>query len=152
MKVSVSCWLTAQNFSFLNLHHLIANGSPTGSTASPFDMRLLSLSKGAKHVGSIDLFLQEIIIFLCSLKLMLLPQERVEADKSYWGEYDKVDLPYKGLLKKSTSLQKYAKTRIWARNETFDGRCKQFNCLKNVWRHDLEKHKMTFRSVAALVQ
>ena len=59
LKVSVSCWLKAQTFAFLNLHHLIANGSLTGSMAPPFNMRLLSLSKGAKYVGSMDLFLQE---------------------------------------------------------------------------------------------
>ena len=83
---------------------------------------------------------------------MLLPQERVEADKGYRGEYDKVDLPHEGLPKKSARLQKYAKTRIRARHETVNGRFKQFNCLKNVWRHDLAKHKMTFRSIAVLVQ
>ena len=59
MKVSVSCRLTAQTFAFLNLQHLIANGSPTSSMAPPFDMRLLSLSKGAKYDGSMDLSLQE---------------------------------------------------------------------------------------------
>ena len=59
MKVSVSCRLTAQTFAFLNLHYLIANGSRTSSTTLPFDMRLLSLSKGGKYVGSMDLFLQE---------------------------------------------------------------------------------------------
>ena len=83
---------------------------------------------------------------------MLLPLERVEADKGYRGEYTKVDLPHEGLPKKSASLQRYAKTRIRARHETVNGRFKQFNCLKNVWRHDLAKHKITFRSVAVLVQ
>ena len=83
---------------------------------------------------------------------MLLPQERVEADKGYWVEYDKVNLPHEGLPKKSARLQKYAKTRIRARHETVNGRFKQFNCLKNVWRHDLAKYKMTFCSKAVLVQ
>ena len=31
---------------------------------------------------------------------MLLPKERVEADKGYRGEYLKVDLPHEGLPKK----------------------------------------------------
>ena len=83
---------------------------------------------------------------------MLLPQERVEADKGYWGKYDKVDFPHKGLLKKSASLQRYAKTRIWARHETVNGRFKQLSFLKNVWSHDLAKHKMTSCYVAILVQ
>ena len=85
---------------------------------------------------------------------MLLPQERVEADKGYWGEYYKVDLPYKGLPKKSASLQRYAKIRIGARHETVNGRFKQFNCLKNVWRHDLAKHKINpyAEIVASLLQ
>ena len=59
MKVSVSCRLTAQTITFLNLHHLITNGSPTSSTAPHFDIKLISLSKGTKYVGSMDLFLQE---------------------------------------------------------------------------------------------
>ena len=94
----------------------------------------------------------DINIFRRSLKLMLLPQERVEAGKGYRGEYNKVDLPNEGLPKKSPSLQRYAKTRIQARHENVNGRFKQFNCIKNVWRHDLAKHKMTFRSVAVLIQ
>ena len=59
-------------------------------------------------------------IFRRSLKLMLFPQERVDSDKGYQGEHGKVDLPYKGLPTKSASLQKYAKSRIWARHETVD--------------------------------
>ena len=67
----------------------------------------------------------DINIFRRSLKLMLLSQEIVEADKGYRGKYNKVDLPHKWLPKKSASLQKYAKTRIWA-----NGCFKQFNCFK----------------------
>ena len=59
IKVSVSCWLMAQSFTILNLHHLIENCSPTSSTAMLFDMRLLSQSKGATCFGSMDPFLQE---------------------------------------------------------------------------------------------
>ena len=36
--------------------------------------------------------------------------------------------------------------------EIVNWRFKQFNCLKNVWRHDLAKHKMTFCSIAVQVQ
>ena len=78
---------------------------------------------------------------------MLLPQERVKADKGYQDEYDKVNLLYKGLPKKSASLQMFAKPGFGL------GIRRSMGVLsKNVWRHDLEKHKMTFHSVVALFQ
>ena len=91
-------------------------------------------------------------IFHRSLELIILSQERVEADKCYWGKYHKVDFPNQGFPKKSASLQKYTKTRIWVRQKANNGRFKQFNCLKNVWRHDPQKHKMIFCYEAVPVQ
>ena len=58
-KVSVTCWLMAQSFIFLNLHHLIEKGSPISSTVLIFDMRLPSQSKGSKCFGSMDPYLEE---------------------------------------------------------------------------------------------
>lgn len=83
---------------------------------------------------------------------MLLPKERVEADKGYRGEYLKVDLPHEGLPKKRPRLQRYAKTRIRARHETVNHRFKQFKCLHSIWRHHRDKHQKTFHAVAILVQ
>ena len=70
-KVSVSCWLMAQSFTFLNLYHLIEHGSSTSSTALLFDMRLLPQSKGAKCFGSMDPFLQESSVMSASFATAL---------------------------------------------------------------------------------
>ena len=70
-KVSVSCWLMAQSFSFLNLHHFIEIGSPTSSTALLFNMRLLSQSKGAKCFGLMDPFLQASSVMSASFAIAL---------------------------------------------------------------------------------
>ena len=41
---------------------------------------------------------------------------------------------------------------IRARHETVNGRFKDWRCLKQQWRHSLEKHGAVFRAVAGVVQ
>lgn len=42
--------------------------------------------------------------------------------------------------------------KIMARHETINRRMKQFQALKQVFRHDLQKHPMVFSAVANLTQ
>jgi DDE superfamily endonuclease len=90
----------------------------------------------------------DITIFRNHLIHQLLPGERVEADKGYRGEPLYVSDPgdFTSLAKKA------AKAEARARHETINRRLKQWSCLKQVYRHDLEKHSVVLRAVAVLVQ
>jgi len=44
------------------------------------------------------------------------------------------------------------KVVVRVRHETVNGRLKNWGCLRNLWRHRVEKHRYAFRAVANLVQ
>ena len=48
-------------------------------------------------------------------------------------------------------MQHKSKKRVRARHETFNGRLKAFSALKQVFRHDLFKHKIFFQAIVAIV-
>ena len=83
----------------------------------------------------------DIKIFRQALRSLLEPNEKVIADKGYIGEPDDVVIHRDDM----NSLYR-------ARHETCNKRFKQFNILKNVFRHDLEKHGIVFHCVAVLTQ
>lgn len=87
-------------------------------------------------------------IYQQSLKQKLLPTERVEADAGYSNEMT-VRLPddYQGKIE-----WKWQKGRARARHEAINGKLKEWKAIGNVWRHDVKKHQMTTRAVAAILQ
>lgn len=53
---------------------------------------------------------------------------------------------------RDTVQVKALKKEVRSRQEHVNKRMKQFQCLKQVWRHDLPKHKPAFEAVAVLTQ
>ena len=91
----------------------------------------------------------DIKIFRSRLIHMLAPGEKVEADEGYRGEPTKVRRP--GTY--YSRVDKQAKKRARARHETVNKRLKQWNCLKQKFRHhELSKHKKLFTAVAVITQ
>ena len=125
MKVSVSCQLIAQTFAFLNLHHLITNGSPTSSKAPFFDIRLLSLSKGAEYFGSMNLFLQEGLVmstyFVVVFSSYFFLKKGQKLTKAIGANMTRLTYP-KRTPKERFKFTEVYKTRIQARHETINGR------------------------------
>ena len=83
---------------------------------------------------------------LC-LNEMLDDGEKYIADGGYFDGYQWAETP-DGTH--SLEQRMYALSR--ARHETVNGRFKNWRCLKQQYRHSLEKHGPLFRSVAAIVQ
>ena len=75
--------------------------------------------------------------------------ERVEADDGYQGEDGFIDIPHET---KGLKIIKKRKQLARSRHERLNGRLKQWIILKNVYRHDLRKHKYVFEAVAVIVQ
>ena len=75
--------------------------------------------------------------------------ERVEADDGYQGEADCIDLTHET---KRLKIIKKRKQLARSRHERLNGRLKQWNILKNVYRHDLRKHQYVFEEVAVIFQ
>ena len=92
----------------------------------------------------------DIMIFRQALKGMLKNGERVEADKGYLGEHAHIDVP-NDMLGLDPD-QKRRKTIVRYRHETCNKRFKQWNCLKQVFRHQIHKHVEVFNAVAVLTQ
>ena len=91
----------------------------------------------------------DITIFRHSLITFLQPGERVETDKGYRGEN-----PAHTRIPDLNDTDEVAamRSRVGLRHETINKRFKQFNCLKNVWKHDLRFHSASFRAVAVVTQ
>jgi hypothetical protein len=79
---------------------------------------------------------------------MLSHGEMVEADRGYRGELSKVRTPNDYV----SQTDKKAKKRARARHETVNKRLKQFTCLKQRFRHDLQKHRLVFAAAAVCTQ
>ncbi len=92
----------------------------------------------------------DVEFFCSSLSLWLDRDERVEADDGYIG-----NAPYK--VKCPTSLTNPDETQamqsiVRMRQETINMRLKQWEILKQVYRHDITKHGYVLRAVAVVVQ
>jgi hypothetical protein len=85
----------------------------------------------------------DIKIFRRDLIFELEDGEMVEADLGYRGEPQYVKTPQPG-----NDVQ----ARVRARHETVNKRFKQWNCLSRVFRHQLERHQVTFGAVAVITQ
>jgi hypothetical protein len=100
--------------------------------------------------------MDDISIFRFGLRKALAPGELVMADKGYSGDTktftpddveddddyeDEDDNPTRIVMK-----------RIGMRHETINGRLKQWQALKKVWKHSVAKHHLVFRSIVVLTQ
>ena len=92
----------------------------------------------------------DIKIFRYKLKHTLPPGERVECDNEYKGEFAKIDLPLECLGK--DGMQKRIKDLVRARHKNLNRRYKQFGCLKQCFRHPIQKHVVVFSAISAVVQ
>lgn len=88
----------------------------------------------------------DINIYRAGLKNQLREDELLIADKGYQGESQLL------LSGEGTKLQTEAIKLIRARHETLNSRLKNFGCLSSVWRHDLDKHWISFYSVIVITQ
>ena len=88
-------------------------------------------------------------IAMDSLVYMFEGDERAVADNGYKGHPEFFDIPWKHL---DNYEQRTRKALARARHETVNGRFKDWKCLKEVWRHALEKHGITFTAVANIEQ
>ena len=92
----------------------------------------------------------DINIFRLALAHWLDPYERVEADDGYIGEAPhKVKCP--GCAANPTE-NLAMQNRVRARHETLNGRLKNWEILKQVYRHDIIEHGDIFPAVAVITQ
>ena len=92
----------------------------------------------------------DIKIFCSCLAHWLDPSERVEADDGYIGEApQRVKCP--GSAANPTENQAM-QSRVRSRHETLNGRLKNWENLKQVFRHDILEHGNVFRAIAVITQ
>ena len=76
----------------------------------------------------------------------LLPGQQAVADRAYSGPQVVVRNKF------DTPEVKSFKKRIRAHHETFNGRIKSFNILKERFRHEVGQHKAVFEACCVIVQ
>jgi hypothetical protein len=92
----------------------------------------------------------DVEIFRRGLAQWLDEFERVEADEGYIGEAPlKVKCP--GCPSNPTNHQSLQK-RVQGRHESLNGRFKNWEILKSMYRHDIMEHGNVFRAIAAVTQ
>ena len=82
-----------------------------------------------------------------TFKKKLEKNEKVEADGIYRG--------VNGTRSKGDFVSRAdqrAKSKARGRHETVNGRIKNWACLRDVWRHPLDKHKYAFAAVVVITQ
>jgi hypothetical protein len=90
----------------------------------------------------------DITIFCMHLRQKFLPGEKCIADRGYRGEPDFVTTRNDC----ETRSKRRLLNRIRGRHENVNARLKNWNCVKDRFRHDLSKHGMVFKAVAVLTQ
>jgi hypothetical protein len=90
----------------------------------------------------------DITIFRHALKHQLDPGEMVEADNGYQGEPRKIRTKKDYLTKEDKQMKSVAR----ARHETANKRIKQFGVMKQVFRHDINKHHYFLDATVVLTQ
>jgi hypothetical protein len=92
----------------------------------------------------------DIKIFRSGLAHFLDEYERVEADDGYIGEApQKVKCP--GCASNPTENQEM-QNRVRSRHESLNGRLKNWEILKSMYRHDIMEHGNVFWAVAVITQ
>ena len=92
----------------------------------------------------------DISIFRNSLKSHLEPGERVEADDGYIGEAPEYIKCPKSFTNPQETL--FMQQRVRNRQETVNKRMKNWGILKQVYRHQFDRHGEAFRAIAVLTQ
>ncbi|GKY90941.1 hypothetical protein MPSEU_000066900 [Mayamaea pseudoterrestris] len=82
------------------------------------------------------------------LKDMIPQGKRVIGDNGYRGEKNIISTPNSS---DPAPVRKF-KSRARARHETFNARIKAFHCIKQVFRHGIDKHKVAFEAVCVICQ
>jgi hypothetical protein len=85
-------------------------------------------------------------IFIEELKKKIPPSRRAIGDRAY--EDPRVTTPNP---QHSRALQKFL-SRARTHHETFNSRLKNFNCLKEVFRHSHKKHQICFEAICVICQ
>jgi len=93
----------------------------------------------------------DIKIFRSKMKGKLIKAgKRAEADDGYAGEPGACDLPKEMLCGSPAQMKQKAFVR--SRHETCNKRFKQFQILKQVFRHEIRRHKGVFTAIAVITQ
>jgi len=90
----------------------------------------------------------DISIFRRNLRQLLLPGEKVEADKGYKGENLFVRTPDTFTSKSDIRAKDIARARHESVNKFF----RLWGALKQKYRHDRKKHKPVFAAIAVITQ
>jgi hypothetical protein len=90
------------------------------------------------------------MIFRHNLRDLLEPNERVEADDGYRFDAPKY-IKCPGSISNPQHKQKLQQ-RLRAKQETCNKRFKQWNILKNVYRHEITAHGNVFRAICVITQ
>jgi hypothetical protein len=88
----------------------------------------------------------DLTIFQEQLKKKIPPSRRAIGDRAYADPRVTTPNP-----QHSRALQKFL-SRARSRQETFNDRLKNFNCLKEVFRHSHNKHKICFEAICVICQ
>ena len=91
----------------------------------------------------------DITIFRMKLKQRLGIREKVITDFGYRGEPSKISLPDDGLVSHDDRV---AASKARARHEALNGKLKRFSSLKQVFRHNRDKHQYFFRAAITVLQ
>ncbi len=91
----------------------------------------------------------DINIFRRGIVHYLDENERVEADDGYRG-----NAPSHVKCPRTTSNDQVAamQSRVRSRHETLNERFKNWGCLRDRFRHDVNKHAASFRAIAVVLQ
>ena len=90
----------------------------------------------------------DIKIFRHALADYLEEGERVETDRGYRGQTRHCKIPNGAEKREIRQMRK----RVGQRHETVNKRFKQFKCLKETWRHDLDFHSAATRACVIITQ
>ena len=82
---------------------------------------------------------------------LLLPGERVCADKGYVGGPDCLLVPFKGAICARKEIFNRFLSQFRTLIENVNARFKYFACLRVPWRHDLQLHSVVFHLIANIV-
>lgn len=154
------CLVSVDGTDFRVKGKLLANGRP--------DKRLYShkfKGPGLRYEIAVSLLNQDIVwvsgpylpgvmndlqIFRDGLIDMLEPGERVEADNGYFGECPEF-CKCPGAVTNLPTRERITK-RVRNRHEAYNERFKNWECLKQIFRHGHIKHSMCMRAVVVLTQ
>ena len=133
----------------------VENDIPSSLGKLLCDMKLACQFKegGAGSVAPINqdsTLYNDLDIFWASLATHLDQFERVEANDGYVGE---APLRVKCPACVTTQQEKHnMMKRVWVQQETINRRFKQWQILKQVFRHDIRVHRDVFAAISVITQ